>query len=60
MAARKTLLGQKIRRLRQERGLTQQQMAAELGISASYLNLIEHDERPVTVSLLLKLGEKYG
>lgn len=60
MAVRKTLLGQKIRRLRQDRGLTQQQMAAELGISASYLNLIEHDERPVTVSLLLKLGEKYG
>lgn len=60
MPARKTLLGQKIRRLRQDRGLTQQQMAAELGISASYLNLIEHDERPVTVSLLLKLGEKYG
>ncbi len=60
MAARKTLLGQKIRRLRQERHLTQQQMAGELGISASYLNLIEHDERPVTVSLLLKLGEKYG
>lgn len=60
MAARKTLLGQKIRRLRQDHGLTQQRMAAELGISASYLNLIEHDERPVTVSLLLKLGEKYG
>jgi predicted transcriptional regulator/DNA-binding XRE family transcriptional regulator len=60
MAARKTFLGQKIRRLRQERGLSQQQMAAELGISASYLNLIEHDERPVTVSLLLKLGETYG
>jgi len=60
MAARKTLLGQKIRRLRQDRGLTQQQMAGELGISASYLNLIEHDERPVTVSLLLKLGEKFG
>jgi len=60
MAARKTLLGQKIRRLRQDRGLTQQQMAGELGISASYLNLIEHDERPVTVSLLLKLGDKFG
>lgn len=60
MAARKTLLGQKIRRLRQDRGLTQQQMAGELGISASYLNLIEHDERPVTVSLLLKLGERFA
>ncbi|MGH6968935.1 MAG: helix-turn-helix domain-containing protein, partial [Stellaceae bacterium] len=60
MAVRKALLGQKIRRLRQERRLTQQQMAGELGISASYLNLIEHDERPVTVSLLLKLGVRYG
>jgi predicted transcriptional regulator/DNA-binding XRE family transcriptional regulator len=60
VAGRKTLLGQKIRRLRQDRGLTQQQMAAELGISASYLNLIEHDERPVTVSLLLKLGDKFN
>lgn len=57
---RKTQLGRKIRRLRQDRGLTQAQMAAELGISASYLNLIEHDERPVTVPILIKLGQKYG
>ncbi len=60
MAMRKALLGQKIRRLRQERKLTQQAMAERLGISASYLNLIEHDERPVTVALLLKLGQGFG
>jgi predicted transcriptional regulator/DNA-binding XRE family transcriptional regulator len=60
MATRKALLGNKIRRLRQERGLTQQAMAERLGISASYLNLIEHDERPVTVSLLLKLGQVFN
>src|SRR5208282_6597928 len=59
MATKKALLGQKIRRLRQERGLSQQLMAERLGISASYLNLIEHDERPVTVSLLLKLGQVF-
>lgn len=58
--AKKTLLGKKIRRLRQERGLTQAEMAARLGISPSYLNLIEHDERPVTVALLLKLGQAFG
>ena len=57
--ARKALLGKKIRRLRQERGLTQQQMAEQLGISPSYLNLIEHNERPVTVALLLKLGQTF-
>ncbi|PWS38323.1 XRE family transcriptional regulator [Falsiroseomonas bella] len=51
------LIGRTIRRLRMERGLTQQALAARLGISASYLNLIEHDQRTVTASLLIKLGE---
>jgi predicted transcriptional regulator/transcriptional regulator with XRE-family HTH domain len=46
-----------VRRLRTERGLSQQALAARLGISASYLNLIEHDQRAVTASLLIKLGE---
>ncbi len=49
------LIGRTIRRLRQERGLAQAALATKLGISASYLNLIEHDERPVTASLLIKL-----
>ena len=51
------LIGRSIRRLRMERGLTQQALAVRLGISASYLNLIEHDQRSVTASLLIKLGE---
>ena len=49
------MIGRAIRRLRQERGLTQAGLATRLGISASYLNLIEHDERAVTASLLIKL-----
>ncbi len=49
------LIGRAIRRLRQARGLTQASLATRLGISASYLNLIEHDERAVTASLLIKL-----
>ncbi len=53
----RALIGRTIRRLRSERGLTQQALAARLGISASYLNLIEHDQRAVTASLLIKLGE---
>jgi hypothetical protein len=53
------LIGRTIRRLRAERHLTQQVLAAQLGISASYLNLIEHDQRAVTASLLIKLGEAF-
>ena len=34
-------------------------MAASLGISPSYLNHLERNQRPVTASLLLKLAEHY-
>ncbi len=54
------LIGRTVRRLRSERGLTQQALAVRLGISASYLNLIEHDQRAVTASLLIKLTEVLG
>ena len=50
-------IGRVVRRLRQERGLTQAALASAVGISASYLNLIEHDQRGVTASVLLKLAE---
>jgi predicted transcriptional regulator/transcriptional regulator with XRE-family HTH domain len=53
----RTLIGRTVRRLRVERELTQQELAVRLGISASYLNLIEHDQRAVTASLLIKLAE---
>jgi predicted transcriptional regulator/transcriptional regulator with XRE-family HTH domain len=46
-----------VRRLRLERDLSQQALANQLGISASYLNLIEHDQRAVSGSLLIKLAE---
>ncbi|SDB53491.1 helix-turn-helix domain-containing protein [Bauldia litoralis] len=52
-------IGGKLRRLRQERHLTQAQMARELGISASYLTLLESNQRPVTVRVLLKLVERF-
>lgn len=55
----KVMLGHRMRQLRQSVGLNQTEMAAEIGISASYLNLIEHNQRPVTASLLLRLGETF-
>ena len=55
----KPMVGHKIRRLRTQLELTQSDMAAAIGISASYLNLIEHNQRPVTVPLLFKLGQAF-
>ena len=34
-------------------------MAEALDISPSYLNLLEHNQRPLTVALLLKLGNNF-
>jgi transcriptional regulator with XRE-family HTH domain len=53
----RALIGRTVGRLRSEQRLSQQALAVRLGISASYLNLIEHDQRAVTASLLIKLGE---
>ena len=40
-----TPLGEKIRALRRERGVSQKQMAAALGVSAAYLSALEHGRR---------------
>ena len=53
-------LGGRLRRLRRERKLSQATMAEQLGISASYLNLLEHNQRPVTVPVLLKLAQRFS
>ena len=45
---RKLFIGPRFRRLRRQLGLSQTQMAEEIGISASYVNLIERNQRPVT------------
>ena len=56
----KTFIGPRLRRLRVEHGQTQAQMARALGISTSYVNLLEKNERPVSVPVMLKLFELYG
>lgn len=59
MAEQKLFAGPRIRRIRNARGLTQTAMAEGLGISPSYLNLIERNQRPITVQLVLKLASAY-
>jgi predicted transcriptional regulator/transcriptional regulator with XRE-family HTH domain len=52
-------IGRTVRRLRTEQHLSQQALASRLGISASYLNLIEHDQRAVSGTVLIKLAETF-
>ena len=59
-ANRKIFAGPRVRRLRQGLGLTQAAMAGDLGISASYLNLVERNQRPLTAQLVLKLADAYS
>lgn len=49
-------LGGRVRALRRQKKMTQAKLAERLGISASYLNLIEHDRRRLSAALLLKLA----
>ncbi|MBW7946583.1 MAG: helix-turn-helix domain-containing protein, partial [Sphingomonadaceae bacterium] len=56
----KLFAGPRVRRLRSQLGLTQTRMAEELGVSISYLNLIERNQRPLTAPFLLKLSHQYN
>lgn len=56
----KTFAGSRLRRLREERGMNQVDLARQLAISASYLNQLEHDSRPLTVPVLIRLTELFG
>jgi transcriptional regulator with XRE-family HTH domain len=53
-------LGTKVRALRRREGLSQAAMARRLGISASYLNLIERDKRPLTAPVLIKIAGEFS
>lgn len=56
----KTFAGARLRRMREERGVSQTELARQLNISASYLNQIEHDSRPLTVAVLMRITEVFG
>ena len=49
-----------LKKLRQERGLTHEQLAKELGISKSYYVKIENDFMKPSYKVLKKLKDFYG
>ena len=52
-----SILGARIRQRRREVGLTQSELARRIGISASYLNLIEWNKRRIAGTLLRETAE---
>jgi len=59
MSETTVLAGPALRRLRKREGKTQALMAASLGISPSYLNLIERNQRPLSARVLVRVIEQY-
>ena len=59
MADSNLLAGPALRRLRKREGLTQAAMASLLGISPSYLNLIERNQRPLSARVLVQVIERF-
>ncbi|MEW9918525.1 short-chain fatty acyl-CoA regulator family protein [Marimonas sp. MJW-29] len=58
--AREALTGSRIRERRVMAGMKQADLAREIGISASYLNLIEHNRRRIGGKLLLNIASSLG
>ncbi|MFD4432957.1 short-chain fatty acyl-CoA regulator family protein [Nocardia sp. NPDC058497] len=55
----KMYAGARLRTLREQRGLSQSGMAKVLGLSVSYVNQLENDQRPLTVQVLLRLNATF-
>jgi predicted transcriptional regulator/DNA-binding XRE family transcriptional regulator len=60
MAIGKLYIGRKVREIREASRATQGQFAERIGISTSYLNQIENNQRPVSAAVLLALAEKFA
>ncbi|MGO4706756.1 short-chain fatty acyl-CoA regulator family protein [Microvirga sp. 2MCAF38] len=58
--SKKLFVGPRLKRLRRERNLSQAGMAEELGLSPSYLNLMERNQRPITAQVLIRLAHAYS
>ncbi len=56
----KTFVGPQLRQLRRDKGETQAQMAKRLGISPTYVNLLEGNQRSLSVQVLVAITEAYG
>jgi len=56
---RKTMVGPRLRQLRREHKQTQKQMAKVLNVSTAYVNLLENNQRSLSVPMLIALSNAY-
>jgi transcriptional regulator with XRE-family HTH domain len=54
------IVGESVRRLRLERGLTQEALAHEVGISTRYVGMLERAEKSATVRVLGRVASALG
>ncbi|WP_323038285.1 helix-turn-helix domain-containing protein [Gemmobacter sp.] len=60
MATQKLYAGTKLREVRGRIGLSQKAFAEKLGISLPYLNQMEHNHRPLSAAVVLRLAQEFG
>ncbi len=56
----KLYAGVKLREVRTKLGLTQKDFAATLGVSLSYLNQMENNNRPISATVVLSMAHEFG
>lgn len=54
------MLGEKLKELRDSKGLLQRQIAAELEVDTAYVSKMESNDKPVSKSHLKALARVYG
>lgn len=59
MQGRKLFAGARLRSLRKSNALTQREFAKRLDVSASYLNQLENNQRPLSASVMLALVDAF-
>ena len=58
--AQKTFIGPRLRELRRQTGETQADMAKRLDVSPAYVNLLENNQRSLSVQMLIAISEAYS
>ena len=56
----KIFVGSRLRRLRRENKQSQAQMAEAVGVSTAYINLLENNQRSLSVKVLMSIADAYG
>ncbi|MGD0582309.1 MAG: helix-turn-helix transcriptional regulator [Bacteroidales bacterium] len=54
------MLGEKLKELREAKGLLQRQVAVELDVDTAYISKMENNDKPVSRNNLVKLARLFG